>query len=601
VRAKDLSPFHFEDRNWREIPYFREAREHYAKCRGYPSYQHMVDTRSQVPSGHESVAQTANPPALPADNHGMIENSAAQADDSDGDSASKSATDSDSDIEMANTESRRTSVSNRGEPQDDRNEKAVPPAEPVSVYGAPPQPHALAHGPPISVPQHAILPSQRLPGAERENGGDVSGSSVARSLAETAKLIMANTSPIGGAPSVDPRMARTKGSFEQGNRRVEKIYAHSNPNRASGSPRVSVAALPERRADGSGQHGEVPVAQVPRVPSPASLQNILQSQPSSGYPPRPVPSHQQAYTTEPQDARRGPSPLQHPLAPKEAPAARNLEPPAASSAKSRIPSPLQMPTRLAPHPGQAAAQQQQQQQQQQQTTRSTPVLVSGLAPNPASASRGSTPVMVRIDATAPQDRWRAVRTESQPGSAGSQSPPARIWKALQQGGTESPRNPQQMLSPLPTPNPSTAGTQPGSPNLPAKPSPSISVKGEPSVGSSAKEIFDVSILKDSENPDTPGAGELVRLTVDPDTRVARASAGSSLAIVDPTKLKLVLVEGKGNSARVVNMVFSDGQKQTLVFQPSDVGHGVQNGFIHARRFCRWVRAVEPSVEYSNTR
>jgi hypothetical protein len=142
-----------------------------------------------------------------------------------------------------------------------------------------------------------------------------------------------------------------------------------------------------------------------------------------------------------------------------------------------------------------------------------------------------------------------------------------------------------------------------------KQSPTISVKPisghwikreSPSLSNGPpKEVFDVGILKDPENPDSVEIKETVRLVIDPETKTARTAAESAISVtVDPSKLKRIQVEGE-NSARVVKMVYTDDQKQTLVFAPSDVGHGVQNGFIHARRFCRWVSAVAPSVDYAN--
>jgi len=551
VRAKDLAEFDFEDRNWKEIPYFKDARDHYAKTRGYSTYQHMIDARSDAPPSHPQkhvgVTTIARLPAPPTEDHEMADSGTAHiTDNSDADSVSKGASDSDSDVEMGNTESRRTSVSNRGEAQD-HNEKTIAPVQPASAITTPqsqtPVQESFSNaGQPSNQPSPGPLEA-----AGNESTGYTPGAGSAMTLEQTAQLAMANTSPVVGAPSSDPRIGRPK-QQDQGGRRVEKIYAHNNPNRSSKSPGVHASALPDRRGDVAAAQSGAAVQQTPRVPSPASLQGQFGGQSS-----RPAPSHQAGYLAEPQDARGGASPLQHPLVSTEPTPGRVLEAPV-PIAKARIPSPLQMPNRLASQSG-------------QQTS---------AVPSPASKpdSRGSTPVMVRIDSAVIQDRWCAVRSEPASGST---------------SGSEPTRN-----SPA------------GSPNLQVRPSPTISVKPVPISylkrespalrrGSVTKELFDVGLLRDPENPDSLQIKETVRLAIDPDTQTAATQPGAATTtIVDPSKLKEIEVRGE-NSARIMSLLYADGQKQTLLFRPSDVGHGVQNAFIHARRFCRWVTDVSPSV------
>ncbi|KAK0709287.1 hypothetical protein B0T26DRAFT_400711 [Lasiosphaeria miniovina] len=43
LRAKDLSPFNFQNPCWKDIPFFREAVQHYALVRGFKSYDQMVE------------------------------------------------------------------------------------------------------------------------------------------------------------------------------------------------------------------------------------------------------------------------------------------------------------------------------------------------------------------------------------------------------------------------------------------------------------------------------------------------------------------------------------------------------------------------------
>ena len=590
VRARDLSAFDFNAPNWQDIPYYPDALDYYAQCRKYQSFQQMREAGAPLPSVPVVSSGGAAPSSVPRhEDRGMADAGAVQVDDSD---ASRSISDSDSDVEMANTESRRTSVSNRGESQEERIDKGAPPTE--------------------AAPARVIEPG---PGPR----GQPSNAGIARTLAETAQLSLNKASPLRTtsplAHSKDTEVPRARPlaprpgplmSSEQGYRRVEKIYAHSNPNRTSRSPRIVSATLPQNRTEGPTQQPSAPTPQAaPRLPSPASLQNILQSQPTSSYVPRPGPLHQQGLMAEPQEVRRIPSPLQHPLASAEAATARNLEPPAISSPKSsRIPSPLQMPTRQMQQPAQEQA-------VPEQTTpaiRAAPAVVASVSNPP---SRGSTPtISIRIDATLPQDRWRAVRNPSQTESTASQSPPPpRVWKQptppVAVPVAESAR---PILSPLPPPpvsQSSSAGTRPSSPSQAAVRSPSIPVKTEQPTSfpaaATAGEAFDVSLLA-SLDPTKVEAS--FRLTVDKATGTAKTPPGvDPQLVIDPSQLKQVAVEAtmRSDTARVVRMTGNDGTQRTLLFDTSDVGRGVQAGGVHARRFCRWVINRNPSIDYTNQR
>lgn len=46
LRAKDLSSFNFDDPLWREIPYFKDAVNYYAKIKGYPGFQEMRESKA---------------------------------------------------------------------------------------------------------------------------------------------------------------------------------------------------------------------------------------------------------------------------------------------------------------------------------------------------------------------------------------------------------------------------------------------------------------------------------------------------------------------------------------------------------------------------
>jgi hypothetical protein len=118
------------------------------------------------------------------------------------------------------------------------------------------------------------------------------------------------------------------------------------------------------------------------------------------------------------------------------------------------------------------------------------------------------------------------------------------------------------------------------------------VKRESSLfATNLQEVFEVEIPSATD----PGNIEAkVRLTVDPETNMA----SSSSLVIDPRKIKTIRVEGPATK-RVAKIMEADssGQRQLiLIFEHSDCGLGVQAGHIHARRFCRWVQTVEPSVD-----
>ncbi|KAK1754242.1 hypothetical protein QBC47DRAFT_403627 [Echria macrotheca] len=531
--AKDLSEFNFEAPSLTEIPHVVEALTHYAKIRGFEDWIQMrtmgagrdlktlhrsqldqpippVDPRNTAPAMGSAVA----PSMSGAEDHEMRDAPAVNVDDSDRDTASRVSMDSEMETGAANTESRRTSVSNRGETQGDK---------------------------------------ARQPG--NESSGANSGQDPGLSLANQAQLIAARALHLGdltqevSTPQRSPQEAEfsaQSGSASRpgstpsadsghGHRRVEKIYAHNNPSRMSKSPQLSAGPPPA-----------APV--IPRVSSPASLQNILQAQPASSDL-RPGSLFQQGAAAEMlRSGGTSPSPLEQSLPSPGLPtgqrAPRTLMP-----AAPRLPSPRHILPSNGPIPG------------QQQAGRSASQPVS-LGSNPP--SRTPTPVILTSNETIISDRWRAIRNTSQP--LGS----PRL-------GAESPA--QQTASPPPP------------------------VKAEYQAAKSPG-VFDVAVLpmSDAGLPDDSKASKVFRLAIDEDTQTATSTDGPEKITIDPKAIKRVVVEScRIETARVVKVIMEDGVQRAFLFDTADNGQGALNGGPHALRFCRWITSVNPSVDYLKNR
>ncbi|KAK3375857.1 hypothetical protein B0T24DRAFT_676760 [Lasiosphaeria ovina] len=182
LRAKDLSPFNFQNPCWKDIPFFREAVQHYALVRGFKSYDQMVEKsanmnlkmfaqdrsskRQPLPSSASKGAQEkqtidaqpstserrsarvatveADEPEIekrrtkhstPEDHEMTDVPNNDDSDDSYQESIGKATSDSENDIEM-NADSRRTSVSNRGETQEEAD-ASVTVSKPTSPVESP--------------------------------------------------------------------------------------------------------------------------------------------------------------------------------------------------------------------------------------------------------------------------------------------------------------------------------------------------------------------------------------------------------------------------------------------------------------------------------
>ncbi|KAL1868032.1 hypothetical protein VTK73DRAFT_3879 [Phialemonium thermophilum] len=98
------------------------------------------------------------------------------------------------------------------------------------------------------------------------------------------------------------------------------------------------------------------------------------------------------------------------------------------------------------------------------------------------------------------------------------------------------------------------------------------------------------------------------LKVNLSKKIAEAAAGHHLVPVqiDPADVSSTVIDSMaqtGNRACRVTVVAKDsdgrGTKQRLVFEATQVMGREESAKVHARRFCRWVKSINPRVEYEN--
>lgn len=626
ARGKDLSPFDFNDPNAKEIPFYDQARNHYAKCRGFTDFEHMArEHPSRIPR-REDAAEART--TAPASEDREMTDVAAPVEDSDFDSASRPASDSGSDVEMGDIDSRRTSVSNRGEAAEKENldaKKKKDGEDEAAAKGAvhcAKKGHDAGAGPSDSGKQASNIEAGTTELSPRQNdSGQPSPTPGLLSLAETAKRSLERASPASEA-SQQSGDVRAGGSAGSSSRRVEKIYAHSNPNRASKGPRPAGAATPECRADApSLQPTSVPsITQVEKPPAAAtSAQQDLPSPNSS--------TNTATATTALTDIRTnnngGPS------APSLSRSIQGDRTRTGSSSPSRVnyrnhlgngnsdPANTRISTNDSSHAKAADS-------NPARTDNSGPTRSSGSSnADPAFVHQTTSKTLITSNNTTTRTRIPNPLQLSGHCSLQPQAPSAAVEPSPPSlPSTQETRNQQQTgdtgraesSGPGPRPRsfglPSTSGTPasssaPTPQHSPGISAPQIFVKRESSsFATNLQEVFEVGIPSETD----PGNVEAkVRLTVDPETNMASSSSSLSSSpsslLIDPHKIKTIRVEGPA-SKRVAKIMEADssGQRQLmLIFEHSDCGLGVQAGHIHARRFCRWVQTVEPSVDIISER
>ncbi len=101
-------------------------------------------------------------------------------------------------------------------------------------------------------------------------------------------------------------------------------------------------------------------------------------------------------------------------------------------------------------------------------------------------------------------------------------------------------------------------------------------------------------------------GPYLRLSVDVARRIAEAGAGEVLHVtVDPQRVASMVLEPlDASGTTAVELFMKEGagsNRQRLVFATKDSGPRLESGKVQARRFCQWVKAVNPSIGFRPTR
>ncbi|KAK4461988.1 hypothetical protein QBC42DRAFT_268938 [Cladorrhinum samala] len=285
IQAKHLSHFELEKPEPEDLPFFSVAREYYAQAiRGFESYEALRQSRfaarqSDVMQDTAAVTGPENDagqsdrsgqgfdsaPRHPLPSRSRDEDSemldAGGSDvESDRASSAKSSRNSDDDVEMAGTDSRRTSVSNREDTPKESSSTPGPLAQAIAAQ-------ALS-----------------LQGPARPSGFTAINSR-------------------SGASSAEP--ASRQGSVER--KRVEKIYASSRrQNQETLASSAALSDRPTKDVVSSQAPSPSPDLSAARRPSPASLQHILQDSPSES---RDAPAAGSEHRNQPAPARATSTPV----------------------------------------------------------------------------------------------------------------------------------------------------------------------------------------------------------------------------------------------------------------------------------------------------
>ncbi|KAB5582892.1 hypothetical protein GE09DRAFT_284532 [Coniochaeta sp. 2T2.1] len=584
--AKDLSIFDFENHNHgvRHVPNFERARDSYAQSRPerFATYEEMnayYATKGLPPKLTSAVRNPFIAPKIPGDEKGEQEKAAVadkesdmptegeapaganggagpadveMADVSRADDSSAHGSDvpeTDEDVEMANAESRRTSVSNKG-----GRENGTSANEPVD----------MGTGDASATASDGATLDAETPAA----GSDEGVSSFIIPTTEKAPWTLMEATE--GAP----RRASDSSTKSDPRRRVIKLHAWRSRNGPSASPSTLAAPLHTT-------NGEAATASSPRTEDSIVLPGRAIAVPGHTRPgplldPETAPSGA-AFASEANEERsaaRAPTPQQKESAPSAAAAAGPAIP---SDSSSAISSP--------------------------RSTSPTPV--APLASQPSSQS--STPTVVRPDDGTSSIRWRAVRSAS--GSESATPPLAPASTGPPAPAAASPRQdppslvPVQSTSRTTTPKPSTSRTSTPLPTRApgsgddlfeiayvkdfATSSTFHHKKGGPFLQLSVdKSTNTVSTLPDQELDFVINPHDVARVDVNP----VEDSPGAPVVVTlmfNPDGAE----KGKDED--------DEGKKLDLVFDTSTAMGRKEVGSVHARRFCAWVKRVNGAIDYRN--
>lgn len=635
LRANYLSLFNFEDPDARSIPFYKEARDYYAKSRPqkFESYQHMKEfyaANGLPPKLFSAVRQPPHSPQTPdvldalsgADNAARRPEDKAPAPDRDGtkspasedhvsgnghggpvdvdmpdmsraddtesyhDSALSDDPGSDDDVEMSNAESRRISISDKPLARENG------PSTAASADKQTPQPPVsnsdVAAGPAEAQAKTTAMAS---PGTRRsvESVGHDSGKDSVPLVLQTtedssitlqeAADRVTNARTNGASAGHDSDSTPSTGSDS---RKVVKIHARrSRSLRASESPSTGAATLATTgRAARSPSSPPAEDSIVHKGLAPAKTNTTVGG-------PRPGPLDVEKSHVSP--VPQGEASVSH----SEESAAPDRTHATAADEEQALQSAIAAEVTVAtPVPT------------SKMSDSSSPISSPGsLSPTPIppaashTSSRTSTPAAVRPDETAQASRWRAVRGGSNTQGAATPQPREASSAPSAASPAVSARKepPKEGSVPSAGPRSSATNTSRTSTPLPGR--------------AGSEEVFEIAYYED----DLGGKfhkqkdGPFLRVVVDKQANTCETSPGQSTEVkVSPHDIARVNVNPLDDSPGAPCMVSLEmkdeakgPKKQQLVFETSKAMGREEAGRIHARRFCAWVKRVNAAIDYRN--
>ncbi len=231
-----------------------------------------------------------------------------------------------------------------------------------------------------------------------------------------------------------------------------------------------------------------------------------------------------------------------------------------------------------------------------ETHQGSTILVAGtILRSPASPTRS---IHAGANGENSNAKWRAVRTSPDYPTSTQTKPSAEPQSNTASRPSETSSLPPKSVSgqsPLITPSPSAATTRASSPNVMRVAVPL------------AAEAFDISCLDDERT--SQGSDSSALLTFNKVTKAFEGTLdGSSTPVaIDAAKIDKITVDVKDSEGQTsiasLSMLGDHGSYTlTLTFERREsAGKGMENGRIHARRFVRYARTGNSSIQYINKR
>lgn len=626
LRARDLSSFPFEGGMPKDIPFYHDAKEAYAKARGFDSYEAYKtkrrldglpekvssdvaapsstarDTTLQSPNAHHSLDGATEEDQLVIDPQRSGQNHAdpssgdvavgdiaagrpADVDMSDvspdgDDSVSNRDSDvqdmieSDEDVEMHDGDSRRTSVSHKGPELDvGTSDSATKTAGTVSD-----EPVDAPSG-----PLHANT-SARQSSANVEAASDAASSNQFNGRSQDAAMK-------AHAPSDDTSVARTD-------------LSQPTVQNVEGQPRESSSIGSRRTGKGPGRstrNTRASGSEIPLAASPSAEDTVIAK-------PRPRVDKpvSDSLTPSPRPARKGKgsnSVLEDSVA----------SPPTSSSIEVVTVVPVPVRAGSSNSDGKSEQTNHEKEDAADGAPRSskTPINAEVTARSPSAtpvagvsgpASGTSTPTMIRADGMVQSDRWRAVRNEStnQDSSLDRSAASKAISKEPSRSPSVKPSN--EGSAPPMGDSISVAASTFSTPLRPAS--------STPKPGGN-EEYYEIAWYENSDGVafHREEDGPCLYLETNSHTRAVVSSPGQAIKLtIEPTSIESMVVEPLDESTDTVLVTLSRKEgavgprEERLVFEKSSIRGDDLIGRIHARYFVSWVnrhKGPGQSIKYTN--